>query len=649
MKEEINKKLEEIVKKLTNEDVKVQLTVPIDSKNGDYSSNVAMQLYREFANAVDSHVPGGGKQGINWRMPKDMVWNGPISLAELIVSNWQKLGGINVVATVEAVKPGFINFYLSQEALKKNIEEVLSAPEKVGKTTKFGKGRKAVVEYSSPNIAKPFTIGHLRSTIIGDAVANLLNAVGYEVYRDNHLGDWGTQFGKQIYAVKNIPLDNYPEGSDIERMNEEKLNKSENPVKDLVALYVKFHEEAEKNPQLEEEARHWFKKLEEGDEEARRLWKKCIDWSFKEFDRIYKELEVKFTENNERGYGESFFEDKMQPVIAELREKGLLKKDKGAELIFFPADKFPPLMVIKSDGATLYATRDLATDKFRLSHYGEDVLVINEVGAEQSLYWKQIFETEYMVGWYKPGQRVHVGHGLYRFKEGKMSTRKGNVIWLEDVLNEAFSRASKLTKHSLDIEGDVAMTISSKRGSALNNGMVASELLKSTKKVAIGALKWNDLKRSAHLDVTFDWDEILSMQGNSGPYVQYSYVRTQSILGKAGIGHPGVVRIGSKGQDSSAMPQNDKYNFQKEELDIERKLVHFSEIVEAAANTYSPNVVCEYLFELAQLFNNFYQKYRIINAATEEEKAFRLQLTAAVGIILKQGLNLLGIQAPEKM
>lgn len=611
MKEEIVQILKEIVKNLTEKDISISLSIPKDSKNGDWASNVAFSLGKELGMS-------------------------PLEAAGKLVNLLKENGKLSGIIEFEAVKPGFINFYLTNTELSSSLGGLLNAPEKIGRTTKMKNGHKAIVEYSSPNIAKPFTIGHLRSTIIGDAVANLLEAVGYEVYRDNHLGDWGTQFGKQIYAIKNIPIKDYPAGSNIEKLNEEEIEKSQDPIKDLVSLYVKFHEEAEKNPELEEEARKWFKKLEDGDSEARRLWQKCIDWSFKEFDRIYGELGVHFTENNGRGYGEAFFEDKMGTVIEELKEKGLLKEDKGAQLVYFENDKMPPLMILKKDGATLYATRDLATDKFRLSHYGKDILVINEVGAEQSLYWRQIFEIENNLGWYEPGQRIHIGHGMFRFKEGKMSTRKGNVIWLQDVLEEAEKRAFSLIKQDTQFEGSEVISTSKKPGKAARQNILGfAERANVSKQVAMGAIKWNDLKRNTHLDVLFDWDEVLSMQGNSGPYVQYSYTRTQSVLVKAGKILKGVESYTS-------------YTPAKEETDILRKLYHFSEIIEDAAVTYSPNVVTEYLFELSQLFNNFYQKHRILNAP-EEEKMFRLGLTEAVGTVLKHGLYLLGIQAPEKM
>ncbi|MBI4096114.1 MAG: arginine--tRNA ligase, partial [Candidatus Levybacteria bacterium] len=277
----------------------------------------------------------------------------------------------------------------------------------------------------------------------------------------------------------------------------------------------------------------------------------------------------------------------------------------------FEKDKYPPLMILKQDGATLYATRDLATDKFRLEKYGKDIVVVNEVGAEQSLYFKQLFEIEKMLGWYKEGQRAHVKHGLYRFKDKKMSTRKGNTIWLEDVLIEAQKRAVALAK---------------------NKDLLAA------KEVGIGALKWNDLKRSSSLDIVFDWDEILNMEGNSGPYLQYAYARTRSVLTKFKIKNL-KLKI-----DLKLKIKNLK--LEQEETQLLRTLVRFAEVVEQAGNTFAPNILCNYLFDLAQKFNLFYQKHKIIGSETEE---FRLALTQGVGQVIKNGLNLLGIEAPEKM
>ncbi len=571
---EITAIVTEALKQLGITGVSISIERSSQSQNGDYSTNVAMILASK-------------------------VKKQPRVLAQEIVEQMTK-GQYEVFHKIEVAGPGFINFWVAEHVLLKTImsDDLLQFP-------KQQNHNKVIVEYSSPNIAKPFTIGHLRSTIIGDAIANLLEKVGYTVYRDNHVGDWGTQFGKQIYAIKRWG-------------NEEAIESAERPVKVLVDLYVKFHDEAEKDPTIEEEGRKWFKKLEDGDSEARRLWKKCIEWSWKEFDEIYKLLQVRFTENSGRGYGESFFEDKMDVVIEELQQKRLLKKgESGAQLIFYPQDAFPPLMILKQDGATLYSTRDLATDKFRKEQYGENLLIINEVGAEQQLYFRQLYKAEELLGWYDPSQRVHIRHGLYRFKTGKMSTRKGNVIWLEDVLSEASKKALTF------VAKDSLLSVQEKTTVATL--------------VGIGALKWNDLKRNAEQDISFDWDEILTMHGNSGPYVQYTYVRTKSVLAKnSEFTHKYLV------DDKGASSLTD------EERAVVRLLSVFSEVVYDAAIAFAPNVLCTYLFTLAQAYNSFYQACPILKA-NEQEKAFRVALTKRTGDVLKEGLSLLGIQAPEKM
>lgn len=601
MRETIIKAIKKVVG--TNE---VTLEFPDGFQFGDYTCNVAMILAKERK-------------------------TNPRSLAEDIVGKLNKVPNLaKIVEKIDVAGPGFINFWLKTDALVSNLIQIEEEKEKYG----FSKinnalpagrqGKLAIVEYSSPNIAKPFTVGHLRSTIIGDAVANLLTATGYKVLRDNHLGDWGTQFGKQIYALKAWG-------------DEDKITKSDNPVKELVALYVKFHnlaevesqEEAKKDKSLDDAARAWFKKLENGDLEARRLWQKCIDWSFVEFDRIYKTLGIEFSPefNDGRGLGESFFETRMGAVIKELEKNNLLTVgEAGAKLVFFDGDKYPPLMIIKKDGATLYATRDLATDKYRKEKYDPD-LIINEVGSEQALYFRQIYETEKLLGWYKEGQRVHVAHGLIRFKEGKMSTRKGNVIWMDDVLSEALTRAKKL-------------------------GSETDELAKT---VAIGALKYNDLKRDSKTDIVFDWDEILNMEGNSGPYLQYTVARCNSVIQKA----PTFKGASFKGEYS---------NLNNEELLVLRSLGRFSEVIPTASKNYSPNILCNYLYDLAQKYNVFYNKHRILVDSEQSTEyggvdgngsrltvhssptsEFRLLLTSATGQVLKNGLKLLGIQAPEKM
>jgi arginyl-tRNA synthetase len=573
--QEIQKSLQKAIKQLHIDAESGQILVAECSVPtfGDYTCNIAMQL---FENADKSQ------------------WNSPRSLAQAI-ADVIHIDGV----TMNVAGAGFINFTLSDELLSRQLRETLDQSSIV----KTNAGKKAIVEYSSPNIAKPFTIGHLRSTIIGDSVAHLLEHTGYTVYRDNHMGDWGTQFGKLIVAIKRWG-------------NVETIETASNPVKELVALYVKFHDEAEEDASLEDEAREWFTKLENNDHEARDLWQKCIDLSWKEFDHIYQELGVTFTENEGRGYGESYFEDKMSQIVTILEKSGYLQEGKeGAKLFFFPDDELPPLMILKKDGSTLYATRDLATDFFRLHspRYGNDVLIINEVGAEQELYFRQIFRIEELLGWVQPGQRVHVKHGLYRFKEGKMSTRKGNVVWLEDVITEAKQRAQALQKTENEANG----------------GQTASQ-------VAIGAIKWNDLKRSSHLDVTFDWDEILSMDGNSGPYMQYTVVRARSVLAKA---QESLQTSVSAGQLTG------QYNAQ--ERLIIRQLLYLENTLERASNEYSPHLLCTYLYTLASLFNSFYNTHRILDENEDREK--RLGLTRAVADVIETGMKTLGIQIPSKM
>jgi arginyl-tRNA synthetase len=568
----------------------VKLEHPAQSKFGEWSTNVALTQFAQL-------------EGIS----------SPRALAELLIKEIHSQLDQNPdlksqIADITVAGPGFINFHLSDQYFKQVVADfyqLQETPEQNHLISQLGKGHQAVVEYSSPNIAKPFTIGHLRSTIIGSAIANILEATGYKVYRDNHLGDWGTQFGKQIYAIKTWG-------------NEQELEESDNPVKLLVDLYVKFHQEAEKNPQLEDDGRAWFKKLEDGDSEARRLWQKCIDWSWKEFKNIYDRLGVTFTENQGRGYGESFFEDKMTPILEELEKKKLLTESKGAQLVFFPDDVLPPMMIVKKDGASLYATRDLATDKFRFQHYGQDVLIVNEVGAEQALYFKQLYLLEQMLGWCAPTQRVHVKHGLYRFNDRKMSTRKGNVIWLSDVLSEAFQR------------------VKAEAGDRINDSDIWA--------VAIGALKWNDLKRTSQLDVVFDWDELLKLQGNSGPYLQYTWVRCHSILNKAS-------QLQNHQKRSSL---NDyltlKLDLSDSEKDVIRCLTQFDEVVTQAALEYAPHHLCTYLYNLAQSFNAFYAHHSVLGEDVPPLSArFRLDLTQATSLIIKQGLGLLGIQTVDKM
>lgn len=543
-------------------DVEIELEHPAELDHGDYASNIAMQL----AGRLDEN---------------------PRQLAEQIVEEVR--GSLpEDISSVEVAGPGFINFYLSPNFFAESIADINSSGPKFGSSS-VGADATVVVEYSSPNIAKPFTVGHLRSTVIGDAVANILDFVGYEVVRDNHIGDWGTQFGKILYA-----LEAWGDISEIENAKE--------PVKKLVDLYVRFHKEAEKDESLNDDAREWFARLEAGDKTARQLLDKLRNWSLGAFNEIYERLGVSF----DTYHGESKFAPMVNEVITDLENQDLITEDQGAKLVFFKNDSgeelMPPLMIQKSDGTSIYAARDLATDKWRKSEYGEEVTIINEVGSEQSLYFKQLFETEQRLGYFPKDQRHHLAHGLFRFADRKMSTREGNVIWLEEIINEAVQRASEFNQ-----DPDVAEA------------------------VGVGAIKYNDLKRDPVKDIVFSWDEVLNLEGDSGPYLQYTYARARSVLRKAETNNL----------------QTDTVNRSAEVSKVEKLLYRFPEVVQRAADDRAPRYIATYLHEVGQAFNTFYGHTQIIDDSPEV--SYRLALTAAAAQVLKNGLNLLGIKVPEEM
>ncbi len=542
----------------------VVLEHPAEIVHGDYSTNVALTQAK--------------KAGVN-----------PKVLAEKIVAHIEKQKP-SQISKVEIAGPGFINFFLSRDFFAQSIKDIIETKDTFGSGRKNNK--KVVVEYSSPNIAKPFTIGHLRSTIIGDSISNILTFLGYDVIRDNHLGDWGTQFGKMTVAFEKW-------GS------LEELRNAEHKMKYLVDLYVRFHDEAEKNPALEDEARARFTALEQGEEKAVLVYNEMIKYSLEYFQTIYKRLNVS---SFDTALGESFFGPFIPAVMAELEAKSLVEESEGAQVVFFEKnaqgkEKYPPALIKKKDGSTLYATRDLATDKYRIDTYGKDVTIVNEVGMEQSLYFKQLFEIERMLGWVVPGQRVHVAHGLYRFSDGKMSTRKGNVIWLEDILNEVIKRAEE---HNAD--------------------KAVAEA------VGVGALKFNDLKRESSQDIVFDWDEMLNLKGDSGPYVQYVHARTCSLLNKA--------------KEASVVAAFS--NVPETIFDIERFLYRFPEVVARAGALYSPNILALYLLEIASRFNSFYAQGQIVST-DESSSSYKVAITEACKEVLRIGLTLLGIKTPEKM
>ncbi|MCL5114121.1 MAG: arginine--tRNA ligase [Patescibacteria group bacterium] len=563
VKEQILHNIQNVLAEITDRKPYIKIDRPQDPNHGDYSTNIAMIAFPDVKSKF-----------------KD-----PFKFAQELAAKLNKSGELNeIFERIQAQPPGFINFWFSEEHLIKELGKVLDKKEKYAGSD--NKEKTVVIDYSSPNIAKAFGIGHLRSTIIGQTIYNLYKFLGYKTIGDNHLGDWGTQFGILIYQVIEKKLD-------VEKQGVEKLEE----------LYVEFNKDAEENPQLRDRARLWFKKLEDGDVRAREIWKKLTDTSLKEFSRIYDLLNIKI----DYAYSESFYEKMLPEIIRECVDKKVAVEDQGALVIKFPGDGLPPAIIRKNDGATTYLTRDLATIKFRLSQW-DPKLIIYEVGVEQSLHFKQLFKAVELLGWAKADMFVHVRHGLYLSSDGKkFSTRRGKTIHLFKILEEAVGRAEKLTKG-----GDKRIA----------------------KAVGIGAVKYFDLFHNPSSDIIFDWEKMFALEGNSAPYLQYAFARTQSVLAKV------------KSQKSKVKGEIQNQNLEKEELLILRLLIYFPEVVRDAAENFSPNLLCNYLFELSQVFNNFYQKHKILGSKKEE---FRIALTSAVGQILKTGLYLLGIEAPEKM
>ena len=493
---------------------------------------------------------------------------------------------------VESLGP-YINFFMDKVKFSESIvNEILSEKDSYG-SSKIGDGKRYLVEYSSPNIAKPFHVGHLFTTAIGNALYKMLKFEGYDTVRINHLGDWGTQFGKLISAYKRWG-------------NEEAIEKS--PITELLRIYVKFHDEAEKNPNLEDEGRMYFKKLEEGDNEAVELWKRFKDLSLKEFNNIYSILGVDF----DSWAGESFYNDKMDIVVKELEEKNVLTDSNGAKVVMLDEYNMPPCIVVKSDGASIYATRDLAAAMYRKKHYNFDKCIY-VVGKDQILHFKQVFKTLELAGHTWAKDCVHIPFGLVKFADRKLSTRKGNVVLLEELLKEAVAKTLE--------------TINVKNPELKEKEMVAKE-------IGIGAVLFTYLKNSREKDIVFDWDEMLSFEGETGPYVQYSYARAKSILRKA---------EGINGDaDFSKLTS-------KEEFGLTKVLEGFNKAILLAIDRLEPSVVTRYTIEVAKAFNKFYNAHSVLNLEDTGLKVARLKLIEATAQVIKNSLNLIGINVVEEM
>lgn len=456
-----------------------------------------------------------------------------------------------------------------------------------------GRGKTVVIDFSAPNIAKPFGIGHLRSTVIGNSLYRLHEALGYRCVGINHLGDWGTQFGKLMAAYRHWG-------------QEESLQRE--PIQYLYQLYVRFHREAGRDPGLEEEGRAWFKKLEEGQEEAVFLWKKFRELSLREFHRVYRRLDIKFDEEQ----GESYYNEMLSSTLEDLEKRGLGVESQEALIVDLESHGLPPCLLRKKDGATLYATRDLCAAIYRYERYRFHRLLY-VVGAAQSLHFQQLFKVLELMGFPWAGRCVHIPFGLIRFKEGKMSTRMGNLVLLEEVIQKAV----ELTRGIIE-----------EKNPGLKNKEEVAEM------VGIGAVIFGDLSNDRIKDVDFDWDKALDFAGDTSPYIQYAHARTCSILRKEGPG---------------TLPEADLSLLQgEEEQALVLHLSRFRETIQRATDSYRPSILARYLLDLTRDFNHFYHRCPVLTAGEEQKKA-RLLLVDGVRQVLANGLYLLGIKAPREM
>lgn len=535
----------------------VKVTIPENSEFGHYSTNLPF----EFAKMQEVSPAEAGKE------IRDKVTN---------------LAPKNLFSRVD-IAGGFLNFTLSDQALEDEINLILRQRANYGRTKK-GFRKNIVVDYSAPNIAKPMNVGHLRSTIIGQAIVNLLRFQGYRVIGDNHVGDWGTQFGALLYAFKN-----WGSRPDFEK----------DPINYLVGLYIRFHKEAETNEDLMAAAREETKKLQQGNQENRKLWREFVRVSIREFNKTYKRLGVKFNAT----LGESFYQKALAGVVKNALQKAVAVKDEGAIKIVFNDEKLPDIVIEKSDGSHLYATTDLATIEYRVKRWHpEKILYV--VANEQALHFSQIFKAAELLRINPETELRHVKFGMLLAESGqKMSTRRGEFIKLEDLLNRAVEEAGKIDKESAE-------------------------------KVGIGAVKYFDLAHDRQSDIVFDWDRVLNLKGNSAPYILYSYTRLRSVLRKAGS------KIKKK-FDISLLKTD-------AEQKVVRQLIYFPDVAAQAAESCMPNYLADYLYKLANDLNAFYETSPIISAP-KPLAGSRLALTVAGSIVLKQGLKLLGIETLEKM
>ncbi|WP_294666745.1 arginine--tRNA ligase [uncultured Fusobacterium sp.] len=564
---EIAKIFENTIKKLYSEKEtkKVEISVATNEKYGDFQTNFAM---------MNSKIIG--------KKPRD--------IAQEVLDNIEEN---NVIEKLEIAGPGFINIFLKSEYLGDLLKKSRTEEYDFSFLNRDGD---VIIDFSSPNIAKRMHIGHLRSTIIGDSITRIYKYLGYHMIADNHIGDWGTQFGKLIIGYR--------------RWLDKEAYK-ENPIEELERVYVEFSKLSETDPELEEEARLELKKLQDGDPENFALWKEFIKVSLDEYDKLYKRLDVHF----DTYYGESFYHPMMQGVVEELVEKGLAVEDDGAKVVFFPEEEnLFPCIVQKKDGAFLYSTSDIATIKFKRDTYKINKLIYLTDERQQD-HFKQFFRITDMLGWNV--EKHHIWFGIMRFADGVFSTRKGNVIRLEQLLDEGKKRAYDIVQEK-------------------NPNLSEEEKDQIAEIVGVGAIKYADLSQNRQSPIIFEWDKILTFEGNTAPYLQYSYARIQSILRRA--------------ESEGKIINYDK------EIKIEDKLERaladhiaaFPMAVLKASETFKPNIIADYLFELSKKFNSFYNSCPILNQ--EDDILYSRALIAKItGETIKDGLSLLGIKTLDRM
>lgn len=571
---DFKKEIAEIIAKnlegLTEDEIKSMVEIPQDQSMGDYAFPC-------------------------FRLAKTMRKAPNLIAAELA----EKLQGEKLFSEVSPVN-AYVNMFVSrEEMMKSTVSEVLEEKENFGRSD-IGGNKKVIVEFSSPNIAKPFHIGHIRSTVIGNSLSKIYDALGYDVFKINHLGDYGTQFGKMICAYRRWG-------------NREDVINS--PIKTLLGYYTKFHVEVEEHPELEDEARAIFTKLEQGSKEEVELWQWFREESLKEFQRVYDMLGIEFDSYN----GESFYSDKMPRFEKELSDKGLLQESKGAQVVDLEEYKLGTALIKKSDGSSLYITRDIAAAVYRKENY-DFYKNIYVVATQQNLHFQQLFKILELMGYDWANQCVHVPFGMVRLEEGTMSTRHGRVVFLEDVLNGAIEKTREIIEE---------------KNPNIEN------LEEITSQVGIGAVVFNELSNNRIKDYTFKWDQILNFDGETGPYVQYTHARCASLLRKAG--EDIVVKAQDpKNVDFALLAKSDSA------YELTKLIYAFPGVVEQAGEKYEPSIITRHIIDIAQCFNKFYHDEHII-VDDEVEKTSKIALVIATKRVIATGIGLLGMKAPERM